>query len=498
MKEIYHSKISAAGLDVDSIREHHKNVTKTIQEGGDRFFEVVDTCRFDNGGVRSCLHDRPFDPSKVVSFVPAAGASSRWLAPLNDLIVAISAHQADKVPEILDRLLAASILEFPIPPSLRSFLEHWQSKKSLPSDWMPESLLLDIESPKAFYPAVLDGMTFLDLKRMEDESIGRLAGEVFICPMQREGEFKQRFARSPIKTSFDAVAIEQGASLATVRFAADGSICTHDDGTLAPVPAGHGSLLRLFPMVRKQFPKAESCWIRNIDNVVGVSTEVVQASRDFLGTHEFVLDSVKQIRTALACDEMASAQRVATKLLEAWNIKVAFEGAPANSLAEVAKQLFHAEMTASPTKEELIAIFARVVVTMGQVPNTARDVGGTAVFARVNGRLQKLCLEVPHASAQDRKTFLEDPAKATHFNPVFVAVETPSDADIARWQNHPFWLVAKKSWRGRDVWYQESILYEMLGSSAFANVVFVEIPRILFNPHKALPDAKQRFLKHWT
>ena len=135
---------------------------------------------------------------------------------------------------------------------------------------------------------------------------------------------------------------------------------------------------------------------------------------------------------------------------------------------------------------------------MGQVPNTSQDVGGTCVFTEIDGVQQKLCLEVPHASETDRKIFLENPHKATHFNPVFVAAEIPDENILRGWQDHPFWLVAKKSWQGRDTYYQESILYEMLGSSHYTNVIFTEVPRLVFNPHKTLKDAGSKTLRDWT
>jgi hypothetical protein len=90
-----------------------------------------------------------------------------------------------------------------------------------------------------------------------------------------------------------------------------------------------------------------------------------------------------------------------------------------------------------------------------------------------------------------------DPKKATHFNPVFVAAELPSDEMINQMENNPFWLISKKTWKGQDVYYQESILYELLGSSQFTNVIFVEVPRLLFNPHKTLFDAQNKQFVDW-
>ena len=104
---------------------------------------------------------------------------------------------------------------------------------------------------------------------------------------------------------------------------------------------------------------------------------------------------------------------------------------------------------------------------------------------------------MPHVSGADRKHFLENPLIATHFNPGFCAVEIPQDADYYSKQNRDFWLMAEKVYRGEQVVYYETVLYELLGNSSFANTVFVEVPRLVFNPHKALRDAMNQSLTSW-
>jgi hypothetical protein len=136
---------------------------------------------------------------------------------------------------------------------------------------------------------------------------------------------------------------------------------------------------------------------------------------------------------------------------------------------------------------------------MGQVPNIHNDVGGTPCFidAPNGGAPVKISLELPHVSGVDRKQFLENPLIATHFNPGFCAVEIPQDADYYSKQNRDFWLMAEKVYRGEQVVYYETVLYELLGNSSFANTVFVEVPRLVFNPHKALRDAMNQSLTGW-
>lgn len=494
------SSLRSLGLDPSVISSHQRNVKRFISKAIELVFPVVDTCQKSNGGILPCLAGTDPQLNSVVSFVPAAGASSRWLAPLAPLMEALRHRDRTEVEGALVLLVETGVADCPLPKSLRSLVAFWREKGHLPKDWRAEDLLVDIDAPKAFYPAVIDGMSFLELKRAEDEAMKGLAGEVFVCPPGRADDFRERVKKSASISDLPATFFEQGMTLATVRFDSKGDVCLTPDLKVSSVPSGHGALLRLFPDVHRAYPDADSVWIRNIDNVVGTAPEVVAASRDFLGTHRLILNAVKEMRRALAKDDFDQARQLASTLLTRWPlVQAPREEAidESNPLVRILARLFHAPLQGTISNEWIKALFARPVVTMGQVPNTARDIGGTCVFAIVDGEWQKLCLEVPHASDSDRQTFLADPQKATHFNPVFVAAEIPSDKALQGWNDHPFWLIAKKMWLGQEVWYQESILYEMLGSSKYANVTFVEIPRILFNPHKGLPDARGRQRSHW-
>ena len=494
------SSLQRLGLDPAVIAGHQRNVKRFISKTVELNFPVIDTCQKNNGGILPCLAGSEPQLKSVVSFIPAAGASSRWLAPLSSLMDALRHRDRTEVEEALALLVETGVADCPLPKSLGILVSFWREKGHLPPDWRAEDLLVDIDAPKAFYPAVIDGTTFLELKRAEDEAMKGLAGEVFVCPPGRADDFAKRINAITTTSELPSTFFEQGMKLATVRFDVHGDVCLTPDLTVSSVPSGHGALLRLFPDVLRAYPKADSVWIRNIDNVVGTSPDVVAASRDFLGTHRVILNAVKDIRAALESSDFERAKQHAATLLTRWPLVQAPRDEAmdeSNPLVRILSRLFHAPLQGSLSNEEITALFARPVVTMGQVPNTARDIGGTCVFTVVKGEWQKLCLEVPHASDADRQTFLADPQKATHFNPVFVAAEILPDKALQAWRDHPFWLIAKKMWLGQEVWYQESILYEMLGSSRYTNVTFVEIPRILFNPHKGLPDARGRQKSHW-
>ena len=481
------------GLDIKAIAEHQDHVLRQISSHSPRVFRIFDTCRLDNGGIRrlpeTLVHSDVSLP--VVAFVPAAGASSRYLAPLVPLMAALRASDAHQCAEALDALTADGYLNCPLPTSVLELVAYLENSRDVVPGDLASRVLAEIDAPKALYPAVLDGATFLSIKRMEHDALDNLAGEVYICPPGRVSEFLER---ADAKNASSTVrCYEQGAGLATTRFEADGRVALDSAGHVSMVPGGHGSLLRLLPRVAEDFKGARGVFIRNIDNVAGVSTGATEAANSFLLAFNRTLAQMDEIRRSIEVDDSVNASVAAKRILDFWGITV-ISSEPV--LTTLMIKLFHANPGSVETR--LFDLCRRPLVLMGQVPNTARDVGGTCVFTEIDGVRQKLCLEVPHATDADKKKFLEDPSKATHFNPVFVAAEIPNEASLKNWDNHPFWLVAKKSWQGRDTYYQESILYEMLGSSHYANVIFVEVPRLVFNPHKTLKDAGSKTLKNWT
>jgi hypothetical protein len=488
------------GFDVEQLCEHGRNVRSVLQGQDQRFFKVLDTARLDNGGViaglECCRHSSFKD---IISFVPAAGASSRWIAPLESLIFALQSKDFSSILREINVLIAdESIRNCPLPTSLKGLIDSVKKDGKIPDQISTDSILADIDAPKALFPSVLEGHSFLEMKTREVSSIDGVGGQVFVCPNGHTELFRRKLEEiEGVDCRTGISFFEQGAALSTIRWKDDGSICVNQSGEIASVSAGHGSLLRLLPKVKDLYPNVKSVWIRNIDNVVGTSQKVVDATKNFLFTHQTILDVVVEMRQRLSDGDIEGASDISGDLI----LKLGMHGRDKRSIDPIqylVERIFHAPLKVGASPDDILKILNRKVVTMGQVSNTNQDVGGTPAFCEVYGVKQKLCLEVPHASFKDRKDFLENPQLATHFNPVFVAAEIPSKDDLSIWNDHPFWLVAKKTYRGQDVWYQESILYEMLGSSAFCNVTFVEVPRSLFNPHKSLTDASGRRLSNWS
>ena len=353
------------------------------------------------------------------------------------------------------------------------------------------------------------------------------------------------------------VILEQGPELSTIRFESNGSPFLDAAGRPSLVPAGHGALGALLPKVKQQLPHCETVFIRNIDNINGTNAAIQKTTRSFLEIHAGIRKLVAKVRRELGAGELLKAAAAVTplaklastsscnqtnyqpseKLSHARNpgdlasrsygsvkgpkftlpsaaaclsytdpfaVQLELGSAVDNSLdrttqaqlAEDANSL-SVKVLSEETKT-LLQYYSRPFNLFGQVPNTGKDVGGTPCFIRSKDQHHKVCVEVPHVSVPDRQKYFEDPTKATHFNPVFVAAELYDNPEQYSSRDSAYWLQAEKTFRGKPVTYYETVLYELLGNSAFANVIFVEIPRDLFHPHKTVKDGNGRTLADWV
>lgn len=485
-------QLSDCGLDLKSVLRHCENIKLHLSATAPRFFPIVDTCRRDNGGILALPTKTvaPNERKSIVAFVPAAGASSRYLQPLLPLIDALKSRDASSCQQELALLRGDGILDCPLPASIKELISYLSTDPTSISSALADRVISELDAPKALYPAVIDGLSFLKVKHYEHEAIGRIDGEVYISPPQYAEKFLSQLANE--KSKLTTQVYEQDARLATTRFDAHGNVAVDSFGKVSTVPSGHGALLQLIPRVAEDFKEARGIFIRNIDNIAGNSASAVEASQLFLDAFSWTVGQMDELRLCIKANDRHRGTTVSNKILDFWGLPSKNAD---DALVTLFSDLFHA--TPDAIQNDQLALVMRPLVLMGQVPNTARDIGGTCVFTSIDGVSQKLCLEVPHASPSCRTNFLENSAKATHFNPVFVASEIISNDLLNAWNNHPFWLIAKKSWRGKDVYYQESVLYEMLGSSQYANVLFVEMPRLVFNPHKTLKDTVRVARSHW-
>lgn len=516
----YSQELRDLGLDPHAIEVHRDRLVAAVARGERPSFKVVDTCRIDNGGLLpgdslERLHTAGAPTfagpagNGVAAFIPAAGAGSRYSQPLASLVDALEAGDGAEIIKCIKALREEGAEAWPLPDGVRALLLRPERGAELTPDQRKSAVKM-LQLPKALMPSVREGTTFVAVKLFEHAAIAGLAGEVYVTPPGAIPAFR---AALPEAAKDRTAFLEQGPGLSTIRFRRDGAPYRDADGNLSLAPAGHGALATLFPDVRAAFPRAHSVFIRNIDNVMGISPVTIAATDRFLGLYQTVLGVLRTVRSALVENRTKEAADLARPLLAlapAWPGRRKTEtflrslGDKAErTLWEVQLKLFHTcppgtAQTDDVTRLYLLSrLYERPLNLLGQVPNNGKDVGGTPCFVETPRGIEKVCIEVPHVTEDDRTRYLADPARATHFNPVFAVCEIPAEPEYYTEQNEDFWLMAEKTHRGAAVVYYETVLYELIGNSGTANALFAAVPRAVFNPHKVLKDAVNRSLRDW-
>ncbi|MBC7530157.1 MAG: hypothetical protein H7318_01175 [Oligoflexus sp.] len=505
LKGLSEKEVKDQGLNTRDIEIHQRRIQGSLAKNSNSFIKIIDTWRLDNHGIlpQQYLASKPENSIEgFVAFVPAAGAASRYFQPLQGLRQALVENHAPAIRSEIRDLKKQGAESWPLPDALTGLI---QSKDAKFAAEDIAKALYEIDSPKALLPALKAGPSFLKKKRNEHSRIKGLMAEVYVAPLGYSKKFEDHLELGEAADG-NLLFLEQGSDLCTLRFTRDGLPYRDDEEKISLVPAGHGMLVRLFPAIKAKFPKAHSLFIRNIDNVIEEEEACYQDSSLFLGQHQQVLMSLKSIRKLLKSDDLEGASQAADKLQQSFLSRknhiplwVSAEGDAIRILWTVLFELFHCPLALAEglkarlgSKGALQKLYHRPLNALGQVPNNGKDVGGSPVRAvHENGEVS-ICLELPHASPEDRKNFLENPATATHFNPVFVAAELPEDIEVYDLEQCPFWILAEKNIRGTPVVYHEIVLYEVLGNSYTANVLFPEIPRRLFQPHKTLLDGVKK------
>lgn len=487
------------GLDPKRILAHWKRLFHCHGAESGETFELLDTCRKDNGRLLELERilagsevPKSAELSGYAAFVPAAGAASRYMSALEPLRKSVECWDFAAISGALRDLL----------PFLGVLPERLQEMISAPSSglsdedrkWLKELF----RSPKALLPCEPGGLSFLAQKAREHNFFDCFKLQIFVTPPGQKDTFQACIEgeMGPEKAFY-----EQGVACSTLRFSPDGQPVRNEKGLLSQVPAGHGSLANLFPKIARDHSQVEALFIRNIDNVCGVNQKCRELTHEFLGAHTKVLKIFQSIRKVLQGnrpgigfqDGLLSLQRMGDDKALSDGEQSFLRAIPNERsylLWEILFRLFQTPLSevGQGKDRDLLRLFERPVTLMGQVKNLGHDKGGSPVVVQTKDGPMSLCLERPHASLQDQKEVLDNPKKATHFNPVFAATELGAQPSFNDAQTD-FWLMAKKNWQGKKVVYYETILYEILGNCKTMNCIFVEVPRYVFNPRKSLADA---------
>jgi hypothetical protein len=449
----------ASGVPQAQIELAQKDISAFLQTGATVSVDVNSTCRLGNGGiVKLPPVPKKIDPkNKVISFIPAAGAASRYFAPMQNIITAIK--NADKNSFDKNWL---ELAKYPLPKSVRSLSE----ESAFENATLLKQALEELSLPKALMPCNQTA-NFLQEKYSELDAYGFITEKFFVIPPNTKAKFKESCPSSEAKFFI------QDAELSTLRFDGKGKVLLNE-GVPSVAPAGHGALHALLPKLYEEGHR--HAFIQNIDNLTGTKPEVIEALKAMHSFYTRLYSSLERIRANIANDFQAAESEAGSALS-----KLGIKPDSASAL----QTLFH-DVFKRPSNLPIEKSAFDSLQVLGMVPNKDGFVGGIPFYWDSGHGLAKICLEGPHLSGK-AKSMLKD--QVSYFNPVTVLSELKASGDSFAEISKDFWFVADKTYQGRRALYRETALYELLSDSRHHNVVFVELPEFLFRPHKTIFDC---------
>ncbi|KAB8040607.1 DUF4301 family protein [Silvanigrella paludirubra] len=350
----------------------------------------------------------------------------------------------------------------------------------------------------------------------------------------RNSPFAPEWLKNNRKNSGQWFILEQGRALSTIRFNMDGTPFKDEDGKYTPVSAGHGELIHLFDKIADEFPSAECLHIRNIDNVIGTSNDRSDELNVPAEAFRIVRDCIEYLRAKIEdllfsenkCEiSLRIHDKISLQVLDylsqfidnnlaqeglkiCYDNKNNFNGIPFQAFHKIIGNLFHWQPL-SPSLNEIesweqtLTWMEQPISIFGVVRKEVADIGGGPIFATLpDGTKIKLCIEMPHSSEEDSNEYFGSRGKSTHFNPVLAFFELRTNKRSFEKENsigkkviysklfdERFWLLTKREYKGIPVCYHETVLHELIGNSATTNLIFIEVPRTLFRPHKSFFDS---------
>ena len=321
MTELKLSEIEALGLDAATIQLHSERIKGLIESKRAPVFPISDCARIDNGGIVSfdtlkSWAKAPAASAQPVSFIPAAGAASRYFQPfceLKDFLSHQTTANASQLSRIIEALLQDGAAQWPLPKHLKDLIA---TRGASYSPAKKDALLRELHECKALQPATKEGSSFLELKLNEHQKMPYLLAECYIVADGKSAAFRQAIEEHP-NTQLPKLLLEQGPKLSTLRFLENGQLYRDAKGNLSSVPAGHGTLVHLMEEAKERLPEAKSLFIRNIDNTMGPeSKDAFEATEVFLSSYAWYLDNLNQVRQALKENKLEEAATARTLLDE--------------------------------------------------------------------------------------------------------------------------------------------------------------------------------------
>lgn len=441
--------LSSLGLDVRKITHHQKKIYQVLNGEISTEISIKDVCSIENSGVLS------------------------WKA-LSALIKNLHFYELFKENTEAER--HAWIADFIVTciPAAGAAARYWNN---VPSDYRTA-----YGFPKALLPATLEGDTFLDIKLMEQKELMPTRSNAMIVPVG----FQKKFQELTSSSEYPWCILEQTEKLSTIRFQMDGNPYYTKEKLYSPVPAGHGELLHLFKDILNRFPHTKAIHLRNIDNIIGTDPERVKELAMLAESFYLILSALTVVRKQVKEFVLNPKKSIEKNVIFASSIAFIKDSYPS--------LLPSMECSTSEDWELVLHSLNKPLSVFGVVRRENGDQGGGPVFATMpNGKTIKICLEMSHVNEADRNKYFGEGGTLPYFNPVLVFFETQTfegqHTDFNALIDDDFWLLSKRQYLNSQVYYHETVLYELIGNSEKTNLVFVEVPRSLFKPHKYFIDS---------
>lgn len=397
--------------------------------------------------------------------------------------------------------------------------------------------------PKALVPVGSRLECFLDFNIWQQAAILPGSETTIVVAVGTEVGFKQKMENSIAQGVRDSLMsaghqsyslLEQGMENSTIRFTAAAEPLLEPNGKYSVVAGGHGEIVNHFNFLSDRIQSCNCLHIRTVDNIFGNCEQVnlkINSLKSFFYAIKLCLDSIRtdvqkaillNIRPAQETIEFSINSIDAIKILNTLvsmdnrlRLVLTDESSSGNTLLKFEDVLsllgaiFHFPQMEWPKSSlerltELNKILLRPLSVLGVVAREQSDVGGIPVIASNSlGEKVRICAESARLTPGDRDRLFggNGLVEATHFNAALAFVESrmmdsllPNDGqhsiavDFSQLTRSEIFLISKKIHNGEPVFYHEVAMFELLSHSDLVNAIYVEVPRLLFKPHKDIFD----------
>lgn len=445
------------------------------------------------------------DEGRVMNFVPASGAASRMFQKQLAAVVKSENSSYKKLSEKAvagDEDCKAALKFF---DNIKSFAFYEELRKTIIDNGRNPDELIEkknyIELIK--FTAEKEGLNYANLPKgsilfhayadgartaFEEHLVEALnystgknktAKVHFTISPENEDEVKKLFSELISKYEkqgwkFDVSFSFQSSETNTVSVTMDNKIFRDDDGKILFRPGGHGALLMNLNRLESYI-----ILIKNIDNIVPdhLKEETYRYKKILGGYLVYLRHKIFELLLKLDKDHVS--ESVIAEAVDLIKTEFGLDLSPKLKTK-----------SSEEKKAYLFDFLNRPIRVCGMVKREGHPGGSPFWVEDEYGEISKQIVETPQVNLSDKKQ-AEVFDQATHFNPVDIACSIKDYEgnifDLKKFVNPKTGLIAQKSKSGREL---KALELPGLWNGGMYHwlTVFVEVPKITFNPVKEIND----------